>query len=143
MTRFIMNLFGAIVGIAAFTASVVADETKPSSVDDYRRMAMSAYQRANWAEADKYLTKVIESPSDDHFMYNLRAATRHELGDDKAALSDINKAIELGPKEAMYYYTRGLIWLELGEKAAATTSFAKAAELDPSIGSIIKKQGLQ
>lgn len=64
--------------------------------------------------------------------YHSKGLGKFELGDDKGALQDFNKAIELDPKYAEAYYARGLEKEKLGNNSEALKDFNKADKLGDS-----------
>ncbi|RPJ06294.1 MAG: tetratricopeptide repeat protein, partial [Spirochaetaceae bacterium] len=62
-----------------------------------------------------------------------RAKARRQLDDDKGALDDLNKAIELDPEYAYSYYDRGRVYMDLGEKDKALAEFTTGIKKDPDI----------
>ncbi|GGA07042.1 serine protease [Okeania sp. KiyG1] len=66
-----------------------------------------------------------------HQYYNWRAQALYHLEDYEAALTDVNKAIELKPNYALYYTNRGDAYFKMGEKQKAIESYNKAISLDP------------
>ncbi|MGD0662389.1 MAG: tetratricopeptide repeat protein [Syntrophorhabdales bacterium] len=57
------------------------------------------------------------------------------LGDQKQAIMDYNKAIELNPKLAEAYYNRGNAYEVLGDQRQAAVDHEKAIALNPRLAS--------
>ncbi|MBW4497639.1 MAG: serine protease [Oscillatoria princeps RMCB-10] len=65
------------------------------------------------------------------FAYKSRGFLRSALGDEKGAIADYTKAIELKPDLAETYINRGVSRSALGDKQGAITDYNKAIELKP------------
>ena len=73
---------------------------------------------------------VSKSPGDARGWYN-RGKAYGLLGDDRAALADYTRAIELKPNYSLAYNNRGIIYGESGRSEAARADFSKVIDLDP------------
>ncbi len=56
-----------------------------------------------------------------------------EKGDFDEAISDYNKAIEIGVNDAKAYYRRGLAYSKKGDIDRAITDYIKAIDIDPKL----------
>ncbi|HIK10521.1 MAG TPA: tetratricopeptide repeat protein [Oscillatoriaceae cyanobacterium M33_DOE_052] len=63
--------------------------------------------------------------------YN-RAVERSQRGEPKAALADLNLAIQLVPNYASAYYSRGRVRFETGDYGGAIGDYTRAIELNPN-----------
>jgi tetratricopeptide (TPR) repeat protein len=61
--------------------------------------------------------------------YFNRAFDKANLEDDRGAIDDYSKAIELNPNDTMAYYNRGISKLILGQKDEGCVDLSKAGEL--------------
>ena len=59
----------------------------------------------------------------------IRGIAKYELGDNKGAIADYNKAIEFNPKDGLAYFNRGYAKYELGDLEGACLDWGKAGEL--------------
>lgn len=63
-------------------------------------------------------------------VYTRRGLSKARLHDDRGAISDFTKAIEIDPSDETAYYNRGITKLEYGRKNdSACMDLSKAAEL--------------
>ncbi len=60
-----------------------------------------------------------------------RGLSLQERGDNKSALVNFNKAIELAPENAEYYDNRGISFARMGSFEEAIADFKKALQLEP------------
>jgi hypothetical protein len=63
--------------------------------------------------------------------FSRRATERWGNNDPRGALSDLNLAMQLGPKEAGLYYKRALASWKLGDAAGASADLEASLELEP------------
>ena len=63
-------------------------------------------------------------------VYMTRGANFMGLGDNQAAIQDLDKAIELNEDNAYAYNARAMILLELGQSELSKKDSARACELD-------------
>lgn len=133
-----MRALSLLCLVTMLTVSTAFADDGASVVDENKRLAIEAYQRQDWAQADKYIAEASKTSPKDDFLYNIHGEVLHYLGDDKAALAMFDKAIELKPSVAMYYLARGLCKKELKDNPGAIIDFKKATELDPALSTAIK-----
>jgi len=62
------------------------------------------------------------------YVHGLRGHAKYYLMDYKAAMSDVNRAIEIVPKWSSGYYFRGLIHYQLSDMQAAIDDYTQAIE---------------
>lgn len=71
----------------------------------------------------------LEIREDADWLY-MQAVSKIEVGDNKSAIDDLDRAIEITPtKFAMHYYYRGLAKLNSGDKSEACSDWAISLEL--------------
>ena len=85
-----------------------------------------------YEEAIKECTFLIDDAGEDVFMglYYYRGWCYELMGDDKAAMRDYNKGIEVDEEYAYTYLMRGEQYLKLGEKEKARADFEQILKLD-------------
>lgn len=71
---------------------------------------------------------VYKNPDDRQALFN-RATLRSELGNDKGAISDLKRIIELYPDDANAYGKLGGIYLRLEDKENALENYHKAERI--------------
>jgi tetratricopeptide (TPR) repeat protein len=59
------------------------------------------------------------------------ALEKMSTGNQKGAIEDINRAIELKPNEALYYHTRGVLKSYSGDKQSGIDDYSKAIKIYP------------
>ncbi|HAV25271.1 MAG TPA: hypothetical protein DCX01_03745 [Bacteroidetes bacterium] len=64
------------------------------------------------------------------------------LGDDKSAIEDYNKVIELEPTDSKAFYNRGTSLVKLGEYKNAKLDFDKVLELNPKYYKALINRGI-
>ncbi len=67
--------------------------------------------------------------NDDAFAYNNMGFCKYKLNDFEAALSDINRSIELNPNNPMAFKNRALVYFALNNKENACSDLHKSLEL--------------
>ena len=79
-----------------------------------------------------YYNRAVERSPDDGWVYADRAAAFQAMGDTRAALADLDHAIELSPDNANFFIRRGLLyWYELEDPDAAFADLNRAVEVEP------------
>ena len=79
---------------------------------------------------DKCKTAMAKYP-DEAELYYWSAVIKTHMKDNKSALMDFNKAVELNPHDSNVYVMRGITKNELGDDAGALADFDMAIKLDP------------
>lgn len=74
--------------------------------------------------------------------YNNRGAARDALGENRQAIEDYDKALEIEPDYAAVYYNRGRAYDALAEYAKAIENYDRAIELDPSFADAYQNRGV-
>jgi lipoprotein NlpI len=75
-------------------------------------------------------TALMERLPTEPMLYYERAQAQKVLGRHRAALDDINKAVERQPKGILFVFFRGLWSLEVGDCATAVLDFTTVIELE-------------
>jgi tetratricopeptide (TPR) repeat protein len=93
---------------------------------------------------DAYRRALEAAPADPgrYSIHRNRAITYVELRDVGAALSDLDRCIEIGPGEARCWSLRGELKAERGRNAEALADFDEALRLDPSFGQAYYRRSL-
>jgi tetratricopeptide (TPR) repeat protein len=86
---------------------------------------------ARLAESVGVYDELIEAKPKEGRLYTLRAGAHWAIADNEKALSDFNKAIELGYQAAHAYSSRGLFQAAMGDYDAAIADYTTAIEKDP------------
>ena len=89
------------------------------------------FLKADTIEALECLTESIKKDSLSDEAWSYRALLRLQTNDQKGALSDYNKAIELNQTNANYFINRGLLNYFAKNYRNALSDYDKAIELDP------------
>ncbi len=87
------------------------------------------------------LTAEIDATPDDPQLYQDRSDAYMDLGDYAAAISDLDRAIELGADTAENYLTRGCMKEAVDELEGAMEDFDRTIELDPTSTSALVHRG--
>lgn len=104
--------------------------------DDFIKLVRKAESRSEASERIEYFTRAIEAWREPHTTALLanchlrRGEAFHEKGEDKKALSDLGRAIDLDPRNAPAYLLRGRMHLAAGKPAAAAKDLAEYAGLE-------------
>ena len=61
-----------------------------------------------------------------------KASVKIMLGDNRGALTDCNRAIQINPDFAEAYYYRGLVKTELGDKQGALSDYNQVIQINPN-----------
>jgi tetratricopeptide (TPR) repeat protein len=101
-------------------------------------VAVIALSALTWGQAQAYrdlptLWKhTIERNPDSWLAHNNLGLLYYDDGDHDAALTHLDRAIEIKPSAVESYTSRAMVHAELGDVARATADFDRAVELDPS-----------
>lgn len=90
------------------------------------------FQRAQYQEAIKALTRSLAGDDSQADAYSLRGAAHSKLGDTGAAIRDFSEAIARNPAYREAYYNRGLMYALQRENQAALHDLTQALSLDAS-----------
>jgi tetratricopeptide (TPR) repeat protein len=87
-------------------------------------------QSDNYSEAWSRLEILVSNnPKEEALIWRTRAYIHSREGDDKAAISDLDRSIFIFEKEPHPYYTRGIIYFQIGQFKNAVCDFSKVIEL--------------
>lgn len=118
----------------------------PDSGDAYYNRAYLKIDIGNIQGAIDDFTVIIDKKLDIDIelgqVYFERGAQRDWTGDYNGAVSDFNRALELGITHDKLYYNRGYVYAELKQYENSLADFNKAAELNPGKAEIYFSRGL-
>lgn len=77
-----------------------------------------------------------------YFYYCYKGTFKIKLGDNKGAIEDFTKAIELNPNDAEAYGNRGIAKVNLRDNIGAIKDFTKAIELNPNAKEAYSNRGI-
>lgn len=102
--------------------------------DNYNPLGLSKYYLGKYEAAIENYNIALDlvSPKDSAPILNNRAAAYREMGNPRAAMADLDKAIELAPNFGRAYYNRANVFRWLGDNESAERDYRKALELEPS-----------
>jgi tetratricopeptide (TPR) repeat protein len=75
-------------------------------------------------------------------LYGNLGLWRHNSGDDKAALEDLDRALGYDPTYAIGYENRGMTYIALGQTELGIADYGKAIALDPKLSNAYYDRGL-
>ncbi len=101
-----------------------------------KRRAYELYYQARFDTTEtqariELMNKAIGHCNYDAFLFNYRFVQLRKSNQDRAALSDIKKAIELDPDEASWHSNLGNIYYSQLNYASAISAYQKAIEIEP------------
>lgn len=99
-------------------------------------------QEAVWKDSLTLWSHEIKNYPGVAFIYNSRGLVYQERGENKPAIDDFSKAIELDPKYAYPYNNRGYTYQRMGDYQQAVKDYNKAIELDPDMPNPYNNRGL-
>lgn len=85
------------------------------------------------AESADIYSELIKAAPDQGRLYTLRAAAYWEQGDKEKALSDFNRAIELGYTQPHAYVSRALFHAAVGDYEKALKDYQVAIDKEPTV----------
>jgi tetratricopeptide (TPR) repeat protein/WD40 repeat protein len=102
--------------------------------DNYNPLGLSKYYLGKYEAAIENYNIALDlvPPQDSAPILNNRAAAYREMGNPRAAMADLDKAIELAPNFGRAYYNRANVFRWLGDNESAERDYRKALELEPS-----------
>jgi len=83
-------------------------------------------------EAIEIFTKVLQEDHGQGKVYQARAVAYLKKGDKKAALKDIERAVECNPENPRFHFHKGAILFQQDMLDEAIESLSRAIDLDPS-----------
>jgi tetratricopeptide (TPR) repeat protein len=113
------------------------------TAQQYYDNGASKYAAGNFSGAMRDLNQAVKMKRDFAEAYHLRGNTRMRSfnQNEKAALSDYTKAIELDPRNPKSSNNRGLVKVSLGDYVGAIEDYNKALEVDPKAAYAYKSRG--
>lgn len=109
---------------------------------------MKCYENKNFEGAKAYFTKaiegyskVIESGTNDEFIYGSRGFAYMFIKEYPKAIEDYTKAIELGATDKYFYRSRGTAYVYTKEYPKVIEDFTKAIELGATDKDIYRNRG--
>ena len=124
-------LLGCLIGVATACGKPGTYSQRDAELNDHGVAQMGRYE---YEDAHATFSSVVESaPSWLDAQVNLAIATlnRQREGDEKLALSTLEKVLEKAPQHQRAVYTSGLIYLYLGQTEQAIPLFQNVAAMDP------------
>lgn len=124
------------------TSAGVTAEPSQTSAQELVQEAVTLIQRKDFNSAIDRLNKAILADprsADAHFQ---RAGILADAGQDKLALADYSKAIELQPNDVRFLNMRGLFLLTRKQLDAAFADFSLATDKDPKYVQAWNNRGL-
>jgi tetratricopeptide (TPR) repeat protein len=98
-------------------------------------------QNKQFAKAIKIYDEIIRQ-NPEAYTYSNRGVVKSDLGDNKGAIIDYNKATELNPQYATAYSNRGINKFKLGDKVGAIKDFNQAIKINPTSELAYSNRGL-
>ncbi len=105
----------------------------PENSSAYRLRAQIRYQTGDHAGSLADADQAIDLAGDaaDAELFGIRAQAQKTLGENDAAIEDLNRAIELNPDFTAAYYLRAQLYEEKTQAAAAEADYSRVIELAP------------
>lgn len=92
---------------------------------------MIALSRAEWKNADTYLSKVIHLKPKNAANYVNRALARYNINNLRGAMADYDTALDFDPNNFLAHYNRGLLRMNLGDDNCAIEDFDYVIRMEP------------
>ncbi|HIK37340.1 MAG: tetratricopeptide repeat protein [Geminocystis sp.] len=99
--------------------------------NDYLERANFCNSKGDYRGAVYCYNKILESHSRDYKTYLLRAIAYWRLGEEKKALEDLDRAIELNPNYELAYHWRGFVKYNLKDYQGAIVDFSEEIRVNP------------
>lgn len=126
------------VGLVAGSSVVTYDNLTPECDDDGDEMTLSvALEACNAMLAVEGLKKVEKAE-----LLGDRGRVHHRLGNDKQALLDYSRAIEIDPEDSYAFYNRALIRRRMADFEGAVEDFEASLALRPRNDEAYLERGL-
>jgi tetratricopeptide (TPR) repeat protein len=110
---------------------------KDYTIDDYYKMGLYENRNNHFESSIKYFSKVIEMEPNHYESFRYRGDAKSSLGNNKGALTDYNKSINLvislgkpDDYNCTAYYYRGTIKYNIGDKVGACSDWSMCADND-------------
>lgn len=107
--------------------------SKVHSPDDYLAQSNAHAYFGYKEKAIAVLNLALINDASYSVAYYNRAVLQAQLGDDKAALADYNKYIELNQNNPKAYYNRSLLREKMNDREGAMNDLKRALELEPQL----------
>ncbi|VVB51518.1 Tetratricopeptide repeat protein [uncultured archaeon] len=145
--RFMMFLLTTLaLSSGCLCGKTVETDTTSSPLQDMMMRGSDMYDQGNYqGAAQQYTTLINRIKSEDipvtttdlSSYYAMRGMCYYELADYRAALDDLNNAIEMNPTFAEAYLYRARIHLKLGNEEAMRQDMDKAQQLGLDVKEIL------
>lgn len=119
------------LGAISPSQPVYAEQGEPESIEELRLKAFDATNRADFATAEIYWTKLLDQLPQEAAIWSNRGNARVSQNKLEEALTDYQQAIELAPDAPDPYLNRGAALEGLGRWQEAIASYNHVLELDP------------
>ena len=117
----------AILIISMSICSVAAQDT----LEDYDIKIGDLYIENKHKEALELANIAISKYPNAPELYYARGLAQQELGNKKAALADLDKAIQMNYKDDGIYFARGLVKLDMNNLVSAQKDFTTCIQINP------------
>jgi tetratricopeptide (TPR) repeat protein len=114
----------------------------------YKLSEANAYLGVAYGNSDddisalKFLAIAVKEDPKNHFAWTNRGYYNSKVGDNKTAIFDFTKAIELMPDDKVSYLNRGYTYIGMNDYPTALKDIEKALELDPEYHEAIAYKGI-
>ncbi|MDP6566436.1 MAG: hypothetical protein QF578_16525 [Alphaproteobacteria bacterium] len=109
-------------------------ETDSATVDLLMGRAVTAMSAERYRESLELLDTIVQLAPDYAEGWNKRATVRYLIGQDRAAIADVERTLELEPRHFGALSGLGLIHKRLENEAAALEAFEQALAVNPHLG---------
>jgi tetratricopeptide (TPR) repeat protein len=124
----------------ALEAISQAISLEPQDINLLNEKAASLRKLKRYSEAIKIYNEVIKREGKS-WAYTNRGNTKSDLGDDRGAILDYDKAIDINPQYALAYSNRGILKSNLGDNKEALFDHDKAINIDPQDAGFYASRG--
>lgn len=112
-----------------------------SGLNDLKANGLIAYQRRDYASAERYLRQALHADPRDARVHYLLGNILREKGEPDKAVIHYRESLRLDPQFAEAYNNLGLVLQEKGQLDEAMDCYRKALEIDPSLTGIYYNLG--
>ncbi len=134
MKRFFLTIFTIflVMGLAwpVTLAQSSISQSQFTQLYALNQKAFGAIAESDFAQAELYLTQMLEIAPDNPAILSNRGNIRLSQNKLDEALADYNKAVELAPNVTDPYLNRGIAWEALGMWQKAIADYERVLELD-------------
>ena len=124
MLIIISALIGGSLGVYSFYPK--------ENAEDFYLKGNMAYDSSKYGESMQLFSSAISINPKYAAAYRNRGFSENKIGKDELAISDYNRAMELGLSDAIVYDARGMSESALQKYNPAIADYKKALELDPN-----------